>query len=88
MSIQVTPDPLEEGKDATVCVEGSSQTPGTKITVQVTDGEEHVDSIEIVIDENGSGCATWTVPDWGEAHFTYSTCEKVVRPIIPASDWT
>jgi hypothetical protein len=80
--ITVTPDPLQSGGTANVCIEGG--TPNAMALVEIDDGglpTPQTDHVDIVLDENGNGCATWSVPLWPSANFNSDGCSQVTREI-------
>ena len=82
-SLTVTPDPLQSGGDAEVCIQDG--TPDSTATVDIDDGALPVpetDSIQIQLDGNGDGCAEWKVAGWASANFVSTGCEAVGREIV------
>jgi len=81
MSLSVTPNPLVKGGQAEVTITGGP--PNTTVTVDIDNGGDLTDTLEIELDAAGNGSASWTVPasNWLQAKFNYDD-QEVVRPIV------
>ena len=82
----VTPgtNPLTSGTVVTITYTGG--TPGDKIKVDMDDGgipTPKTDSVEITLDANGEGTATWTVPTWDLVNFNAPGVGEISRQIVP-----
>jgi hypothetical protein len=68
-----------------VCFGPDLQRAGDRITVAVDNGGLPMpieESIEIQLDDEGSGCSLWPVPQsWTIANFNHPGCSQVTRPI-------
>ena len=88
-ALSVTPDPLSAGGQATITYSGG--TPNGSVTVDIDNGEsppnDRTDTVQIQLDENGNGTATWNVPSsgWESAGFNESHVQEVTRQIIGGS---
>jgi O-methyltransferase len=57
--------------------------PGGRVAVRIDDGgDQRVDQVEIVVDENGWGQAEWDVPAWPWVRFRADGTSEVVRQVI------
>jgi len=80
MTLTVTPNPLIQGAQATVCIGGGP--PSTTVTVDIDNGGELSDTLPVELDATGHGCASWPVPvGWDSANFSYGD-QEVVRHIV------
>lgn len=80
--LSVTPEgQLQNGETAEICITGG-QGPGT-VTVTITNAgtPPATQTVEITLDDQGNGCANWTVANWDLARFNAPGCEEVTRPI-------
>jgi hypothetical protein len=82
-SLSVNPDVLQEGGSASVSYSNSALA-GQSVVINVTDGRRknpQTAVIEIVLDSNGNGCASWSVPSWFMATFNAPGACEVSCPI-------
>lgn len=81
--LTVNPDVLTQGSVATVAYTNPSRA-GQTVLIQVDNGDRHnplTTTIEIVLDEDGHGVATWDVPYWRRAKFNAPDVPEVYCPI-------
>lgn len=85
-TISVSPDPLSAGGSATITISGG--TPNSTATVSINNGASPphtlTDSVNVALDANGDGQATWPVPasGWWVASFNMSGASEVNVLII------
>ena len=60
----VTPEPAIAGDDIQICFDNTALA-NTSVTINLDNGEGASDSVIIALDEEGHGCATWSVPGTG-----------------------
>jgi hypothetical protein len=65
--ISISPDPPDRGTTITVTLTGGIQGfPGTQVACHAYDNAEGTMDFDVIIDENGRGTATATIPQtWG-----------------------
>lgn len=73
-TIGVSPNPLSAGGTATITISGG--TPNSSVTVSINDGTSpphtKTDSVNVTLDANGDGQATWPVPASGWSFAIFS----------------
>ena len=83
MSLSVSPEGnLAAGGTATVTITGGPAFSG--VTVEIDNGVDQHDTLNVTLDENGNGSAEWNVPasGWNLARFNYGDASTVTRPIV------
>ena len=80
-TLSVTPDPLKRGGSAVVSVAGG--TPNSVLTVTIDNGDGTSTQLDVPLDGQGGGTATWPVPStgWTLAKFNANGCKEVVREV-------
>ncbi|MCB9877579.1 MAG: hypothetical protein H6835_08275 [Planctomycetes bacterium] len=80
----VGPNVLTSGSMATITYSDPSRA-GQTILVTIDNGMRRtpeVQTVEIVLNENGVGTANWLVPAWDGAKFNADGVAEVFRPIL------
>ena len=83
-SMTVTPSPLTSGSSATISYSNQSLA-GHVVIINVDNGMRHTPltaTIEILLDANGKGTASWTVPPWFGANFNAPGVPETHAPIV------
>ncbi len=73
---------LTVGNTASLCVVGSSSA-GHVVVVELDNGEGETAIKSVLLDENGNGCRTFTVPNWAVINFRFRSCDPVCRVVEP-----
>ena len=81
-TLTVTPGPLTVGQDADIhyCDPGRAN---QLILVEIEGCDSEFDIVEIQLDDNGCGDATWDVPNWMCAEFRAPDAPLEARSIEP-----
>lgn len=74
------PEELVAGQTVTIGLSDSGNA-GKTVIVTVTSENNDSKEVEIQLDGSGNGSGSFTVPPWGEAHFTAPGASEVVREI-------
>ncbi|MBK8979956.1 MAG: hypothetical protein IPM29_29000 [Planctomycetes bacterium] len=89
--LTVNPGVLVAGDDAVITFSDPSKA-GETVTIEIDNGSfvnPRSSSVEIRLDDSGTGSARWTVPDdpyWIGAHFTGPSGPSVSRGILPGEE--
>lgn len=72
------------GEDLEICFDNPALA-GTSITVEISNGEGLTESVEITLDTDGHGCATWHVPatGWEIVNLNSGTSLEHSLPVVP-----
>ncbi|MBL8727991.1 MAG: hypothetical protein JNM25_06145 [Planctomycetes bacterium] len=82
--LTVSPDVLTQGSVTTVAYSNPNMA-GQTVVITVDNGDRRnpqTTTIEIVLNEDGRGAATWNVPYWTAAKFNAPDVEEVYCPIV------
>ncbi len=83
-TLTVTPGPLTVGQEVDIHYCDPDRA-GELIIVEIEGCDGESDSVEIELDDNGCGDATWDVPNWVCAEFRAPDAPAEVRAIEPPS---
>ena len=72
---------LNVGQVVTITYTGG--TPGATITIDMDNAGPKTDSVQITLDSEGNGSATWTVPTWAAVNFNAPGVDEISRTINP-----